>query len=224
MLSFNDIKKNDKIYLYAGDLKQWNTITLEERFRLTKKNWIGLTLPIYGNGKGSYDNNHIYCDITKPIPLQDNCVDIFQSEDVHEHIEEEYLLNSINEIYRILKPNGLFRLSLPDYNCDILYDRTEKYINGELKFDKAGGGFFDISRNKVMGNGHVWFPTYDKVNTLLNSSNFKNITYLHYYTNKKNFYLNKIDHSLGFVKRTPDFDIRVKNPDRPMSLVVDCYK
>ena len=28
MLSFNDIKKNDKIYLYAGDIKQWNTILI----------------------------------------------------------------------------------------------------------------------------------------------------------------------------------------------------
>ena len=35
---------------------------------------------------------------------------------------------------------------------------------------------------------------------------------------------NKIDYSLGYISRTPDNDDRVKNPYRPMSIVVDCYK
>ena len=33
-----------------------------------------------------------------------------------------------------------------------------------------------------------------------------------------------IDYSIGHVMRTPDHDERVKNPYRPMSLVVDCIK
>ncbi len=36
--------------------------------------------------------------------------------------------------------------------------------------------------------------------------------------------LQKIDYSKGYIYRTPDHDSRVKNPYRPMSIVVDCHK
>ena len=77
-----------------------------------------------------------------------------------------------------------------------------------------------------MGNGHVWFPNYENVKTLLESTHFSNdkINYLHYYDENKNPITNNIDYSLGYVKRTPDNDERVKTPYRPMSIVVDCYK
>lgn len=53
------------------------------------------------------------------MDLSDNSVDIYQSEDVFEHIEYQTIPSIFNEIYRVLKPNGLFRLSMPDYRCDI---------------------------------------------------------------------------------------------------------
>jgi len=55
-----------------------------------------------------------------------NDVNIVQSEDVMEHIEYDLLKNTINDIYRILKPGGLFRLSMPDYSCNVLYNQSEK--------------------------------------------------------------------------------------------------
>ena len=55
MVIFDDIKNNEKIYLYAGDLKQWTMVSVEKRFELTDKKWIGLTLPKYGeNGYGKW--------------------------------------------------------------------------------------------------------------------------------------------------------------------------
>ena len=42
MVIFDDIKNNEKIYLYAGDLKQWNMVSVEKRFELTDKKWIDL--------------------------------------------------------------------------------------------------------------------------------------------------------------------------------------
>jgi hypothetical protein len=75
-----------------------------------------------------------------------------------------------------------------------------------------------------MGNGHVWFPTYEKVKNLLDKTNFKNINFLHYWTSRTDFVLNEIDYLKGYITRTPDNDSRVMNPKRPMSIVVDCYK
>lgn len=84
-----------------------------DRITKTNKNFIGLSLT-------NSNNYHIKRDVTKPIELNDNTVDIYQSEDVFEHIEYLELNKVFNEIYRVLKPGGLFRLSMPDYKCDIL--------------------------------------------------------------------------------------------------------
>ncbi len=131
----------------------------------------------------------------------------------------------INDIYRCLKPNGLFRLSVPDYNCDNLYKRTMKDKDGNLMFDMGGGGYYDYEEKKVKGGGHVWFPTYMKVKSLLEKTKFKKINFLHYYDENKKPVINKIDYSFGYIKRTPDNDKRVKKPfKRPLSIVVDCYK
>ena len=127
---FKDIVNNDNIYLYCGDLPI-------SRRKYTNIPFIGLTLKHKSKFANKYYIQH---DITKPIPLRDNTVDIVQSEDVMEHIEFKILKNSINEIYRILKPNGLFRLSMPDYKCDILYNRSVKDSSGNIIFDKKGGG------------------------------------------------------------------------------------
>jgi len=224
-MKFEDIINSKQLYLYAGDLKQWNCVALEKRVALTNKKWIGLTLPKYGeNGYGTEDENHILFDILDKMPLDDNTVDIYQSEDVHEHIEYDLLIEQINEIYRCLKPGGVFRLSIPDYNCDILYNRTQKDKYGKLIFDSGGGGYYDENEKKVKGNGHVWFPTYKNVKELLESTNFDKIKYLHYYDENKVPITNSIDYSFGYISRTPDNDNRVKQPYRPMSIVVDCYK
>lgn len=202
---FPDLIKRDKIYLYAGDVPQ----------RKEYNEYIGLSLT-------QWNKNHIKHNVLEKYPLDDNSVDRYQSEDVFEHINYEQLHLVINEIYRVLKKGGLFRLSLPDYKCDLLNERTQKNIKGELIFDSDGGGkFID---GKVLNGGHVWFPTYCKVKELLIKTNFRNYTFLHYYDENGKGITNKIDYSKGFIMRTPDNDDRVRNPYRPMSLVVDCIK
>ena len=113
-------------------------------------------------------------------------------------------------------------MSVPDYRCDILSSRTQKNPQGDFVFDPGGGGYFE--NGLVKGGGHVWFPTYEKVKSLLDISNFEKIIFYHYYDENDVPVTNKIDYSIGYVKRTPDHDERVHNPYRPMSIVVDCIK
>jgi len=211
-MKFDDIRNNGNIYLYLGDLPA-------QRITFTNKNFVGLSL---------YKENdtHIRHDATKPFLLKDNSVDIVQSEDVMEHIEYELLKDAINEIHRVLKPDGLFRLSLPTYECDVLYNRSLKDATGALLFDSGGGGSYDSLNKKVIGGGHVWFPTYSSVKQLLLSTKFAEdkINFLHYYDSDKTPIMNPIDYSLGYISRTPDNDIRVQTPPRPMSIVIDCRK
>ena len=214
-MKFEDIKERDKIYLYCGDLPSRN-------LKYTNIPFVGLSLH-------NSNNCHIRHDITNKFDLKDNSVDIIQSEDVMEHIEYEKLKDSINEIYRVLKPGGLFRLSMPDYRCDILYNRSMKDKEGNIIFDSGGGGNYDYKNNKVINGGHVWFPRYESVKKLLNNTLFNEnlqskINYLHYYDEEGKGVLNKVNYKVGYVARTPVHDNRVQNPYRPMSIIVDCLK
>lgn len=211
-MKFEQIVNDTTVHLYLGDLDM-------QRRTFTRKKFIGLSLT-------KNDDIHIQHDVTKPYELKDNSVDSVQSEDVMEHIEYDSLKGCINEIYRILKPGGLFRLSMPTYECDILYNRSKKDKEGNIVFDAGGGGSYDNVNKKVIRGGHVWFPTYHTVKQLLLSTNFdeNKIDFLHYYDEEKRPVLKTIDYSLGYISRTPDNDSRVQNPRRPMSIVIDCYK
>lgn len=205
-LSFEAIQDRKTIKLYAGDIPRTREYQVDDL--------VGLSLNIS-------DERHIKHDITKPYPLRDACVDIYQAEDVFEHIEYNMLPNVIDEIYRILKSGGIFRLSVPDYRCDILYNRSVKDINNNIVFDPEGGG--DYISGRVVNGGHVWFPVYETVLALFADSLFSDWEFFHYY-NGEEAVTRAIDYSRGYIQRTPDNDERVKNPYRPMSIVVDAYK
>ena len=95
-MEFNDLHDSENIYLYAGDLPEGNRENVP---------FIGLTLKPEAEWWNEFHINH---DVTAMIDLPDNSVDIFQSEDVFEHIEYDQLKSTINEIYRVLKPGGRF--------------------------------------------------------------------------------------------------------------------
>ncbi|MGD8777566.1 MAG: methyltransferase domain-containing protein [Ignavibacteria bacterium] len=129
--------------------------------------------------------------ITKPMPLQDNCVESYQAEDVFEHIDYDKLPEVINEIYRVLKPGGYFRLSVPDYGSDVYIERSTKDEKGNVVFDPGGGGTPENS-------GHLWSPRYDSVKALFDKTKFAEkgkVRFLHYWQMDGKGVTNKIDYS-----------------------------
>ena len=213
IVNWQELQNKKTIKLYAGDVGP------DEPQFFTH---VGLSL-------SREDGSNIKHNLTEPIPLPENSVEVFQSQDVYEHIKLDSLLPMVNEVYRILKPGALFRLSMPDYNCDVLYDRSFKTQSGEIVFDPGGGGELMQDENNIFcvrGGGHLWFPTYEVVAGILAQSDFETDEFLHYYPDKNRSHgvTKKIDYSLGHIQRTPDHDKRVQDPFRPMSLVVDLYK
>ncbi len=203
--NFAHLAKQDHIFLYAGDVPS-NT---------NYKKFIGLSLH-------QSNAQHIKHDISKALPLMDNCVDVYQAEDVFEHILPTELPAIINEIYRVLKPGGIFRLSVPDYRCDVFRERTHKDERGNLLYDPGGGG--DYVNGKVVNGGHVWFPVYESVKAIMQLTRFSDVFFYHYYDESGAPITGPIDYSIGYVQRTPDNDARVQSPYRPMSIVLDCRK
>jgi SAM-dependent methyltransferase len=201
--------QQEQRHLYAGDLRR-NLPQYETH--------IGLT-PFRKSPRT------IFHDVTKPMPIPDNSVDRYQSEDVFEHIELSLLPAVLTEIFRVLKPGGLFRLSIPDYGFDVYQQRTSRNQHGEFLFDPVGGGRY--VDGKVVGGGHVWFPTHEQVVALYEATPFATngrYSIVQGYGPDGEAILQPIDYSLGYVQRTPDHDPRGTNPRRPISMVIDAWK
>lgn len=205
-MSFEEATTFNVLRLYAGDIPA-NPLYENQGF-------IGLSVK-------QPDWNTIKHDITEPYPLKDNSVDAYQAEDVLEHIPYEKLPAVLNEICRILKPGAVFRLSVPDYRCDIYADRCQRDAGGKIVFDPGGGWYKD---GTLGGGAHLWFPTYESVRKLCDESNFSKAVFYHYYDENGNSVTHPIDYTIGFVDRTPDHDPRVQNPYRVLSIVVDLIK
>lgn len=203
---FDNLDFTRPVKLYAGDI--CDDIHLNDPY-------------LYGLSINKTDKKHIFHDITDPYPLPDDCIDTYQAEDVLEHIEFQKLTSVINEIYRILKPGALFRISLPDYRAPYLRRIAMSDESGNILYDPDGGCAYD--EKGVQKGGHMWFPTYDIMKTLLAQSKFKAVEFYCYYDDGGKPVIRKIDYSKGYVQRTPENYDGV-NTSELFTMVIDCYK
>lgn len=177
----------------------------------------GLT-PFFPNSR------NIYHDLCNQHDLPDESVALYQAEDVFEHIAMDRVAGIFDDIFRILRPGGLFRLSVPDYRFPVYASRTLKDDSGNFLFDPGGGGSFVGGR--VVGGGHLWFPTYESVREVFGRTSFSRngkISFLQYNSSEGRGELDKIDYSLGFIQRTPDNDARAML-GMAVSIIVDAKK
>ncbi len=170
-------------------------------------------------------SRNIQFDLCHPLPIPDGSIDAIQSEDVFEHIAFNVLPEILKEMFRILRPGGLLRISVPDYRWSVYVDRSLRSEAGEIIFDPGGGG--RLLDGRVVDGGHLWFPTLELVQSLLSNSPFASqgaINYLHYNRLDGSGKLDQIDYRLGYIARTPDHDPRHRNSSQAISIVVDCWK
>ena len=137
--------------------------------------------------------------------------------------EQQPNTNPIYKQLRNLLPGGL---PVTVNNLVLKKDAaTFTFARGEIVFDPGGGGEFVDGR--VIGGGHLWFPTIEIVRDLFNQSLFGAegaVRFLQFNNGDGTFKLDSIDYSLGYIQRTPDHDARVADRPRPISIVVDARK
>ncbi len=234
-MKWNWQRVGDRIDIIDADLcrrgflspANWDAVLKQKVQRLYagKLNWC---LPQYATSFGLTldtppSRKNIVHDIRQSIPLPDGSIDVYQAEDVFEHVSYDDIPGIFNEIFRILKPGGLFRLSVPDYRSDLMRQRTLFDDAGAPLFDPDGGGQFVAGQ--IVGGGHLWFPDFGSVKALFERSRFSagaDVDFLHYTADNGSFVLKNIDYSKGFIRRTPDHDPRAAG--RPLSIVVDAIK
>ncbi len=199
-MNFARLDLSQSIKFYAGDIC--------DEIHMADKDLYGLSI-------SKTDNRHIYCDITNPYPLPDNCICGYQSEHVFEHIPYSQMVSVLNEIYRILKPGAVLRMSMPDYNAQLHKKKAMYSKDGILLFDADGGGTY--GENGVSNGGHVWFPTFENVKVLLSASAFDRYEFFKYCTEEGNIVNTAINYQNGYT-------LRSSNDKYGNEILVDCYK
>lgn len=76
---------------------------------------------------GEYKNG-IQCQNVEKLTLEDNCFDICTSLEVFEHVEND--IKGFKEVYRVLKPNGVFIFTVPIILDSKTIERTQ-VVNGK---------------------------------------------------------------------------------------------
>ena len=91
-------------------------------------------LPIkkFMGNKAIFDEDVRYGDIVKGLPVADNSVTGLYCSHILEHIHRDNIEVALENSYRILKPDGIFRLVVPD-----LFWRAQQYFDHARESEAA---------------------------------------------------------------------------------------
>ena len=106
----------------------------------------------------SKEKNIKYCDASKKIPFKDSTVDLIYSCHMLEHLDQNETKVFLNESYRILKPNGIMRIVVPDFQKLIDNYKFDKDVN-KFVYDSCLVGKKPkslIKKLQYLIQGHGW--------------------------------------------------------------------
>lgn len=208
-----------EIYLYFGNLGPH-----ERQYQVP--NFVGLAL------KPTHDRE-IAHDLRNPLSHADGSVAKVQAQDVFEHLPLDLIPRILDDIFRVLKPGGVFRLSVPDYRSPLLKRRSVYDSEGEILADLMMSTSVDYDAGSTSakasfatdGTAHVWFPTYEKILDLILKSNIRkcdHIEFYQYFQTDRAYVVKDIPENEMIVQRSVPYDMRAGGA--PISIVVDFIK
>ena len=205
-------------YLYVGSLG------LHER-QVQIPNFLGLAL----NPAHEREIKH---DLADALPFADASIAKVQAQDVLEHLAFERVPFVLDEIYRVLKPGGIFRLSVPDYRSPVLKRRSIYDARGRVIGDLMMGAtsYLDPATGDARvrfsedGDAHLWFPRYELITHLVLKSDIRKAG-IHIYQgfiDDHSFLCEPVPENEMFVLRAAPHDRRANGA--PTSIIADFVK
>lgn len=156
-------------------------------------------------------------DVRKKLPFNSNSIDYIFSSHLIEHLRYRECESMLRECYRILKKDGLIRLSTPDLELiarnyiqeieDIKTGKeksnalpSEKFLNylGVNEKDKLKSSLF----LKLFASGHMWIYDYESLKSLLMSCGFTDVV-------KKNYKVGAVP-DVEFLDNRPDESLYIE--------------
>jgi SAM-dependent methyltransferase len=205
-------------YLYFGSLG------LHER-QYQIPNFIGLAL------QPAHDRE-IKHNFTDPLPFGDGSIAKIQAQDVLEHVGFEKVPAILDEIHRVLRPGGIFRLSVPDYRSPVLKRRSIYDARGRVIGDLLMGAtsYLDQATGDARvrfsedGDAHLWFPRYELITHLVLKSEIRKAA-IHFYQaflDDHSYLCEPVPEDEMFVQRAAPHDRRAGGA--PTSIIADFVK
>jgi SAM-dependent methyltransferase len=205
-------------YLYFGSLG------LHER-QYQIPNFLGLAL------QPAHDRE-IKHNLTDPLPFGDGSIVKVQAQDVLEHVAFDKVPAILDEIYRVLRPGGTFRLSVPDYRSPVLKRRSIYDARGRVIGDLMMGAtsYLDQATGDARvrfsedGDAHLWFPRYELVTHLVLKSEIRKAAIRFYqgFLDDHTYLCEPVPENEMFVQRAAPHDRR--GGGTPTSIVADFVK
>jgi SAM-dependent methyltransferase len=154
----------------------------------------------------------IRCDASKGLPYKDESVDKIYSSHFLEHIPQDKALSVLKECYRVLKPEGVMRLVVPDlFFCAKQYVEKTKVLLEQQKLsddrhihDAFLNDMYGAYLNKKRyGAEHCYMYDTPTLVAILNSIGFQNIQLCQ-------FQEGNIDEELAFYDSRPQASIHLE--------------
>ena len=145
-------------------------------------------LPLFGHFfkfiKPTFPSDVFYGDITTRIPAQSNSVDFIYSSHMLEHLSLEDFELALHEIYRLLKPGGVFRAVVPDLedSIEVYLSKTSPEAGSEflkeinLGIEKKPKGVLSKIKSILGSSCHLWMWDYKGISFELDKAGYINIS------------------------------------------------
>jgi SAM-dependent methyltransferase len=205
-------------YLYFGSLGLH-----ERQFQIP--NFTGLAL------EPAHDREMKH-DLAAALPYPAGSIAKIQAQDVLEHLAFDKVPFVLDEIYRVLKPGGTFRLSVPDYRSPVLKRRSIYDARGRVIGDLLMGAasYLDPATGEARvrfsedGEAHLWFPRYELIIHLVLKSELRKAQ-IHFYQgflDDHTYLCEPVPENEMFVQRAAPHDGRAGGA--PISIIADFVK
>lgn len=143
-------------------------------------NYIDGWVNIDNNSDGNIEKMDFHWDLRKPLPFADDSIDFIFNEHFLEHLTVEEGQKSLKDFLRVLKPNGVMRIAMPDLDYVISYYNNPKWKEENKEFlTKFGLDFIKTKAEFVNINfymwGHRWLYDWEELERRLIEAGFSQI-------------------------------------------------
>lgn len=161
--------------------KEWVNFDASPLLRLQKLPMVGHWVP--SGPFGRFPTNVCYGDIVQGLPIPENSVQLLYCSHVLEHLSLTDFRQALQNCYRYLQPDGVFRLVLPDLEA-----MAKQYLSADSP--DAAAGFMRITylgkedrvrsfstflREWIGGSHHLWMWDYKSLSQELKFIGFTDI-------------------------------------------------
>lgn len=140
-------------------------------------------LGLLGEGPKSFvsfarNNDIMWADATEQIPLPDNSTEVVYTSHMIEHLDRKEVRLFLQEAYRVLSPNGIIRIAVPDLsklvNQFIAEGDADTFIERTLLTHQKPKNLVDRLKYLVIGERHhLWMYDGPSVCRLLSVHGFR---------------------------------------------------